>query len=383
MLTLALDAGSGYGGAEKLAYELAVRLDPQQIRSYLCTIRAPFPDRVQATERDRAELAAAGVRHFDLDQRSAFPLGPSPWRRLYGIMRRESIDILHAHMPRASVPGSVIARLARVPVVISHEHGSAIEGKRIRPLLDRHVVARLSTVVLAVSEWDRRQLIELERIPADRIDVLHNGIAAPPVSGADVRPGLGLTGSDRLIGAVGRLYPEKAYDDLIRAMALLDGGDAVQCAIVGIGPDEQRLRDLISELGVGDRVRLLGRRTDIADFIRGLDVAVMCSTREGSPLALLEYMAGAAPVVATAVGGIPEILEDGVSGLLVAPSNPAALAGALQRALGDQELARRLGKAARERQRAEYDLDVVVRRLEELYHRCYVRVTGRTAARSA
>ncbi len=385
MLTLALEAGSGYGGAEKLAYEFALRLDPARFKSYLCTIR-DRPDRREANERDREQLASAAVEYIELGESSEFPLRPAPWRRLHATLRRESIDVVHAHMPRASVPGSILARLARVPVVVSHEHGSAITGKRIRPFLDRHVVARLSTVILVVSDWDRRQLIELERIPAERIAVLPNGIVTPPEAGPDVRPGLGLSDADRLIGAVGRLYPEKGYDDLIRAAALLDAtgaGGSITCAIVGIGPEEPRLRELIGELGVGDRVRLVGRRSDVPDFIRALDAAVMCSTREGSPLALLEYMAGGAPIVASAVGGIPEVLQDGVSGLLVAPSDPPALARALQRILDDHELARALGQAARARQRSEYDLNVVVARLEDLYERCYARVTGRTAARFA
>jgi glycosyltransferase involved in cell wall biosynthesis len=367
VLTLALEAGSGYGGAEKLAYEFALRLDPERFKSYLCTIR-DRPDRREAIERDRAELASAGVEYIELGESSEFPLRPAPWRRLYATLRRESIDVVHAHMPRASVPGSILARLARVPVVISHEHGSAITGKWIRPFLDRHVVARLSTVILVVSDWDRRQLIELERIPAQRIAILHNGIVSPPETGPDVRPGMALGPDDRLIGAVGRLYPEKAYDDLIRAVALLDGSvGPVTCAIVGIGPEEQTLRGLIDQLGVGDRLRLVGRRRDVPDFVRALDVAVMCSRREGSPLALLEYMAAAAPIVATAVGGIPEAVEDGVTGLLVAPSDPPALARAIARVLGDRELARRLGEAARARQRAEYDIGVVIDRLEELY----------------
>jgi glycosyltransferase involved in cell wall biosynthesis len=367
VLTLALEAGSGYGGAEKLAYEFALRLDPARFKSYLCTIR-DRPDRREAIERDRAELAAADVEYIELRESSEFPLRPAPWRRLYAILRREGIDVVHAHMPRASVPGSIVARLARVPVMISHEHGSAITGKRIRPFLDRHVVARLSTVMLVVSEWDRRQLIELERIAPERIGILHNGIASPPDAGPDVRPAMDLGPEDQLIGAVGRLYPEKAYDDLVRAVALLDGSvGPVTCAIVGIGPEEQALRALIDQLGVGDRVRLVGRRQDVPDFIRALDVAVMCSRREGSPLALLEYMAGAAPIVATAVGGVPEAVQDSVTGLLVAPGDPAGLARAIGRMLGDRELARRLGDAARARQRAEYDLGVVIDRLQELY----------------
>ncbi len=384
VLTLALDAGSGYGGAEKLAYEFALRLDPARIQSYLCTIRVPFPDRSDATERDRRELRAAGVQQIELAQTSAFPLRPAPWHELYRILRQESIDILHAHMPRASVPGAVLARLARVPVVISHEHGSSIEGKRIRPLLDRHVVARLSTVVLAVSEWDRRQLIELERIPVDRVAVLHNGIPEPPEARGDVRAELGIDPGEPLIGAVGRLYEQKGYDFLVPAVAQLKReGRRLRCIIVGLGPEEQALRKQVVELGVADEVALIGRRSDPADVIRALDVALLPSRWEGSPLVLMEYMALAAPIVATAVGGVPEMMDDGVHGLLVAPRDPAQLATAIGRLLDDRELAARLGRAARARQQAQYDLSVVVDRLEELYVAYHGRVRGRTGALSA
>jgi glycosyltransferase involved in cell wall biosynthesis len=98
---------------------------------------------------------------------------------------------------------------------------------------------------------------------------------------------------------------------------------------------------------------------------------VLPSKYEGSPLAILEYMAGGAPIVATAVGGVPELIEDGVHGLLVGPEDPAALAAGMQRLLEDRELAARLGAAAKERQRANFDLDVVVRRLEDLYLELY------------
>lgn len=372
MLTLALDAGSGYGGAEKLAYEFALRLDPRRFRSYLCTIRAAFPDRREATARDAAELAAAGVERISLDRRSAFPLSPAAWRQLRSLMVRERIDIVHAHMPRASVPGAIVARLADVPIVISHEHGSTLERKLARPFLDRHIVARFSTVMLSVSEWDRRQLIDHERIPAERIRVLPNGIPPPRVKGRDVRGELRVPPGASLIGAIGRLYPEKGYADLIRAIPMLHrGSQQLRCVIVGIGPHEQSLRGLIDQLQLGDQVELLGRRDDVPDLISALDVAVLCSRREGSPLAMLEYMAGGAPILATAVGGVPELIEDGVHGLLVEPKEPRALAAGIDRLLADPELAQRLGHAARERQQREYDLDAVLRRLESLYVELY------------
>ena len=372
VLTLARDVGSGYGGAEKVAYEFVRRLDPDRFESYLCTTRAPHHTRVESVARDRLELAAQGIKVLDLNRESHFDLWP--WRDVFKLMRRESIDIVHAHMPRASVPGALLARLAGVPVVISHEHGSALEGKIARRLLDRYVVATLSTKILAVSEWDRENIIAAEGIPPDRITVLPNGIPAPPEQGPDIRTELRVPTGVPLIGAVGRLFPEKGYDDLIRAVTLLlHRGRDLRCVILGDGREwhEQELRALIAQLGVGGQVMMLGRRTDVPDAIRSFDIAVLSSRREGSPLAMLEYMAGGAPIVATRVGGVPELVHDGEHALLVGPQDPEALAAALERLLDDPALAQRLGAAARARQRAEYDLDVVVHRLERLYVELY------------
>jgi glycosyltransferase involved in cell wall biosynthesis len=379
VLTLALDAGSGYGGAEKLAYEFARRLDREQFKSYLCTIRAPFPDREKHTARDRHELTASGVEFVGLNERFRFLVRPGAWRRLYALLARESIDVLHAHMPRASVPGAILARLAHVPVVISHEHGSTLEGKRIRPFLDRNVVARMSTMLLAVSEWDRRQLIEHERIPPDRIRVMPNGIAAPREPARNVRQELlGGVEDVALIGSIGRLYDQKGYDYLVQAVAELKrSGRSLRCVIAGTGPQEAWLRGLIADFGVSAEVTLLGRRDDVADVVRALDVAVLPSRWEGSPLVLMEYMAVAAPIVATAVGGVPDLIENEVHGLLVPPHEPHPIAHAVGRLLDDRELAHRLGQAARRRQRAEYDLDVVVRRLERLYRELFDRAERR------
>lgn len=381
VLTLALDAGSGYGGAEKLAYEFARRLDPERFVSYLCTIRAAFPDRHEATARDRAELAAARVRFVELDESHAFLTTPGAWRGLYGLLRREMIDIVHAHMPRASVPGAILGRLARVPVMISHEHGSALENRRLRAFIDREIIARLSTAIIAVSEWDRGNLIEHEGIPADLIRVVPNGIAPlpDPVAG----PTFLCPGDRPFVGAVGRLYPEKGYEALIRAVALLrDRGRRVFCAIVGIGPEQAALQRLIDELALEEDVRLVGRRDDIAVLLRELDVAVLSSVREGSPLAMLEYMAAGAPIVATRVGGVPELIADGTHGLLVAADDPPALAAGIERLLDDRPLAQRLGAAAQARQRSEFDLGVVVERLERLYLELYEQASSATTPRA-
>lgn len=381
VIQVARDAGyGGIGGAEILVLEFARRLDPDRFESYLCTTREPEPDRRSLAAAEAAELQRAGVRVLHLDRRSSASM--LPWRRLLGLLVRERIDVVHAHMPRANVPAAVLARLARVPVVITHEHGSIRYDDRLRGLANSLVVGRLSDTVLAVSEWDRGRLIAEQGIPADRVQVLRNGILPPPALGVDARPEL-VDGPGPLIGALGRLDPVKGYDDLIAAVAILKrAGRAATCVIAGVGPDEARLRELIARAGVQAEVRLLGLRDDVPALLGAFDIAVMSSHSEGAPLAILEYMAAGLPIVATRVGGIPELIEDGVHGLLVTPGDPTALAAGLARVIDEPDLARRMAAAARARQRAEFDLDVVVGRLEDLYERLYRRSGGRPGRRT-
>jgi glycosyltransferase involved in cell wall biosynthesis len=381
VLTLTRDVGTGLGGAEKIAFEFARRLDRERFKPYLCLTRAPEPTYAAATARDVALLEADGVEVLRLERRSTLSL--PPWARLYKLLVRESIDVLHAHMPRAGVPGTIIARQARVPVVVNHEHGWSYVGKRVRRFLDRNVIARGSDVLLAVSEWDRQNIIETEHIPAELVRVLPNGISPRPRTDADVRGELGVGREVGLIGAIGRLFPEKGYDDLLRALALLKQGQRpVRCVIAGQGPAEADLRELARELDVADTVQFLGHRNDVADVIGALDVAVLSSKHEGSPLAVIEYMAAGAPIVATAVGGVPELVQDDVHALLVEPGDPAALMSAIARMLDDRPLALRLGAAARERQHECYDLDAVVTRLQDLYLELYERSRSARTARA-
>ncbi len=367
VLTLALTAGSGYGGAEKVAYEFALRLDQERFDSRLCVMRAPDPSRAQHDRRDAEELARRGVPLINLGQPGAVLVTPGAWTRLYRLLAG-GIDVLHAHMPRASIPGSLLARLARVPVVVSHEHGSTLAGRRLRPLLDREVIARLSNVIVAVSDWDRHNLIAEAGIAPERIRVIHNGIVSASQGGSRQPSGLRPADGSALVGAVGRLYDEKGYPTLIHAIALLrERGHGLRCVIVGEGPRRAQLQDLIAQLGLEDAVRLVGRREDVDSVVGDLDVAVLSSVWEGIPLAGLEYMAAGAPIVATAVGGLPEMIRDGVDGLLVEPGSPEALADGIARLLDDRELAARLGESARARRRAEFDLDVTIARVQDLY----------------
>lgn len=368
VLTL-IDHVDARGGAERLALQIASRLDPSVFESTLCASRTDTGASDPAVADAIAELDAAGVRFFTLGRRGKLDVWV--WARLWRHLRRERIDVLHAHKFGSNVWGTLVGRLARVPVVVCHEHSWSYVGRPARRLLDRHLIARFSTALIAVSQEDRRQMMEVERIPAADIELVPNGAWIPePATIADVRGELGIDPAAPVVGSVGYLRPVKAFDVLLRATARLrERHPAVVVLIAGDGEERAALEALIDELGVGENVRLLGRRRDVHDVIAAFDVAVCCSDHEGSPVSVMECMDAAKPMVVTAVGGLPDMVTDGVEGLLVAPRDADALAGALDRLLADPELAAQMGAAARRRRRVEFDLSVTVQRLAALYRR--------------
>jgi glycosyltransferase involved in cell wall biosynthesis len=260
-------------------------------------------------------------------------------------------------------------RIARVPVVLAHEHSWSYTGNPLRCFLDRELVSRVADRFIAVSREDQRRMIEIERIDASRTLFLPIGITptSRPV-GHDVRTELGIQSDAPVIGVVGNLRAQKAHHVLVRAAALLvRDWPGIQVLIVGDGPERAHVEQLVRELALGASVRFLGYRGDVPDVLAAMDIAVCCSDFEGSPAAMLEYMEAALPVVATAVGGVPDLIEQGVHGLLVPPGDPNALAGALAELLRDPQRARTMGGRGQERRRAEFNFDTMVRRLENLY----------------
>jgi glycosyltransferase involved in cell wall biosynthesis len=357
------------GGAERVAMEIATRLDQSRFESLFCASRyweGARSDLVQDAERRMDE---AGVRYFGLGRRSSTDL--YRWLSLRGILRRERVDVLHAHMFGSNVGGTVIGRLARVPVIVAHEHTWSFKGRPLRRFVDREVIGRGSSVFIAVSRDDQRKMIEIEGVNPEKVLHVPNGIAPPPPpSGADVRAELGIPAGAPVIGTVSVLRPQKALDVFIRASAeLLHDDPDLRVLLAGDGPLKGELAELVHGLGVQDRLLMLGYRSDSPDVMAALDVAVSSSAFEGSPLAVMEYMESARPIVATRVGGVPDLIEDGVHGLLVEPGDVTGLAAAIRRMLADREAARRMGEAARERRRREFTVELMVRRLEALYGR--------------
>jgi glycosyltransferase involved in cell wall biosynthesis len=366
-----VDLLSRDGGAEQLALAIATRLDRTRFESILCISRWPPPPPMRmgdaSAQAALALLREAGVRFLPLARRRK--LDAPAWWRLAGFLRRERVQVLHAHKFGSNVWGTLVGRLARVPVVLAHEHTWSYEGQPLRRFLDRELVARGADRFIAVSREDRRRMTDVEHIDPSRTLFIPNGVLPLELaSGRDARVELGIGADVPVIGAVGLLRPQKAYHVLLRATSLLvERWPQLQVLIVGDGPERGALEQLTVGLGLERTVRFLGLRSDVPDILGAFDIAVCCSDFEGSPLSVLEYMDAGLPVVATRVGGLPDLIEPGVHGLLVAPGDPPALAGALGELLADPQRRRAMGARGRERRRAEFDIDVVVARLEDLY----------------
>jgi glycosyltransferase involved in cell wall biosynthesis len=371
-LTL-VDAIGTAGGGESLARQVAMNLDRERYRPIFCVSRwTPYPEDLDTL----AELRATDVEFIGLERDSRFDL--RAWRRLVGLLRAREVDIVHSHKIGSNLWASVLTPLAQTPVFVAHEHTWSFEGKPYRRFVDRELIARRADAFVAVSEEDRRRMHEIEGIPLEKLRYIPNGIPDPLPSepDADVRAEFGIPAGAPVIGAVATLRPQKALDVLLRGAALLlaDFLD-LQVLIVGGGGDgpgapdpvREELEALAAQLGIADHIHLLGLRTDIPEILAALDVGVLSSDFEGQPLSVLEYMEAALPVVSTAVGGIPDQVEDGVTGLLVPPQDPAAWAAAVASLLRDPQRRREFGEAGRRRRREEFSIAGCTRRVESLY----------------
>jgi glycosyltransferase involved in cell wall biosynthesis len=353
-------------GGEILATRIAMALDQTRFQSVICATRPSAPHHVH-------EVEAAGVRVVALDRRSTLDVGR--WRPFVKLLRDERVDVVHAHKHGSNVWAASLGRLAGVPVVVAHEHSWSYIGQPLRRALDRHLVARHADVVVGTSHEHWRRLIDVQRIDPAKARYVSN--AVPPLgpgNGATVRRELNIPAASPVIGTVCTLRAEKALEVLIEAAAILiEDSPDLRVLIAGDGPERPRLEELVERLNLVDSVLFLGRRSreTLADLLDALDVAVSSSDFEAAPLSIMEFMAAAKAIVATRVGGVPGMIEDGRDGLLVPPRDPAGLARAIAALLGDPARRRTLAARARERQRGEFNFELMVRRLENLYECLY------------
>jgi glycosyltransferase involved in cell wall biosynthesis len=299
------------------------------------------------------------------------PLGLEGARRVPALartLRARRPAVFHAHMSSplaakwalsAAVAARVPAILGTVQVISDHPPGRAA-------LLQLRLLARGVDRYLAVSRAIAAELAGAYRWPAAKIEVVHNAVELERFEGVDAGGLRAELGAERrpLFLTAARLSDQKGHPTLLEAAAAVP--DAV-FALAGEGPEQAPLEALAGRLGVAARVRFLGRREDVPRLLAAADAFVLPSLYEGSSLAVLEAMAARRAVVASAIPGTDELIEDGRSGLLVPPGDAGALGAALQRLLGDPALRESLAAAARERVERDFSRETMARRVEAAY----------------
>jgi glycosyltransferase involved in cell wall biosynthesis len=302
-----------------------------------------------------------------------FPL--ATWR-LSRLLRREHVDILHAHLFEPSLVGLTAGLLARTPSRVLTRHYSDYHTRiqrRWHVRADR-LCTTLSHRVVAVSRHTAEHLVEVEKVPSGKVRVIYNGIDFARVKPS--RPGVreqvrirdGLT-QVRVILVAGRLHPEKGYEYLFDAIRILKekSRHPFVLLVAGKGPLEEKYREHTRRLGVEGLVRFMGFRNDLPDLMMAADLLVLPSVAEAFGLVLAEALYLGVPVVATQVGGIPEIVDHGADGILVPPANAPALADALLDVLSDETYRTRIAGAGRAKVIRKFSFERMVRAYEALY----------------
>lgn len=299
------------------------------------------------------------------------------WRYIFTLaryLRANRADVLHMHNPTAFFYGTLAGKLARVPCLIYTEHGRDFSSS-VKIKWANRVLSWLVDKVVTVADFGQRYLVNDERIPAGKVVTIHNGIDAAKFGGiydrAAIRAALGLTADQAVIGIVARLDPIKNHAVLLAAMqqVIMSIPDAV-LLVAGDGPLRTALETTASSLGLGSHVRFLGARSDIPELMCAMDLFVLCSYSEGLSLTLIEASAAGKAIVATDVGGNAEVVQQGVTGLLVPSDQPAVLAEAIQRLLSTPEELAAMGSEGRRHFEVGFTLDGMVAAYEALYRHC-------------
>ncbi|MGO4381853.1 TIGR03088 family PEP-CTERM/XrtA system glycosyltransferase [Pseudoduganella sp. RAF53_2] len=355
-----------FGGLETLMVERINRMPAEHYRHAVVCLTGFNPEFAK-------KIAKPGVEVHALDKQAGLSLHTHA--KLWRLLRQLQPAVLHSYNLSA-IEYAPAALLAGVPVRVNGAHGrdhNDPHGTNRKHNMLRRLMLPFYDVCYANSAamevWNR----EVIGVPEHKSRMLGNGIDAErfrPRTQGEARPFFGT--DDIVIGAVGRIQDVKDHATLLDAFIQLRERQPalrprLRLAIVGDGPLLEKMRARAADAGVADVVWLPGARTDVPDILRSFDVFAMSSIAEGTPGSALEAMASSLPVVGTRVGGIPEVIDDGVTGILVPPSNPAAMAAALEQYVTAPALAQAHGQAGRERVHRKYSMAAMVAAYQGMY----------------
>jgi len=316
-------------------------------------------------------IAGYDVPHFKLDINTKSELSPKVFKSfiaLKKIIKDEKIDLIHAHTRVTAVSAAMVSHATGVPYVTTC-HGF------FKRRLGRLLCGSWGDKVVAISEAVKQHLRDDFRIPEEKIALIYTGVETDRFSKdlteeekAEIRRKFGLENAAVIIGTIGRLSPVKGQEILLRAVnSILKGFPEAGILLIGDGPDEQHLKELVSELGIGKNVVFAKSVNDTKEALSIMDVFVLPSIKEGLGLSLIEAMACGRPCVASRIGGIENVIEEGKTGLFFTPGDAEGLAAAAKRILSDRLLRDILSKNGREKASRYFDIGKMTTKMEMLY----------------
>jgi glycosyltransferase involved in cell wall biosynthesis len=341
------------GGAERVVLRTAAGLDRARFDPFVLAF-------VQGGGRLMSELAAAGIAHHALKTSG----GASPALVWYLLrwLRQHRCDVLMTYMFHANLAGRLVRRIARVPALVCSERG-LWEETPVRVALNR-LTASLATVITTNSQEGVRVWARRLKLPVSDIRLIYNGVD-PSSFHVPAR----VPGDEVIIGNLARLHPFKGHQTLLDGLARLDARPDLppwRCLVAGDGAELDRLLAQRTALGLERRLSFIGHAQAPAAFLQSIDLLVNTSNTEGMPNAILEAMASGLSVVATAVGGTSEVIEEGVTGHLVPARDPDALADALAELVSDRAKRLAMGEAGRARVQRFFSITQMVQSTEVL-----------------
>jgi glycosyltransferase involved in cell wall biosynthesis len=365
------------GGPAIHVVNLTAGLDPNRYRSLLVT------GSENEAEGSMLDFALShGVRPTVIPEMvTAFSLAPRDAKallKLYALMRQERPDIVHTHTAKAGFLGRAAARLAGVPIIVHTFHGHVLHGYygAMKNQLLRRVEQSLALVtdrLVTVSEQVRHDLVGYGIAKAEKISVVPLGFNLDPFLNSHAQQGefrreMGLSDEHKLIGIVGRLFAIKNHALFLKSAALIVAREpAARFVVVGDGVLRPALENQAQDLGIADRVLFTGWHRDLPRICADLNVLVVSSDNEGTPVSAIEAMAAGCPVVATRVGGLPDLIDDHKTGRLVPPRDAEALASAVLDLLNNTQTACELGQNAMAAVRQRFTVQRLLSDMDHLY----------------
>lgn len=333
--------GGEFGGAERHILNLASAIDQQKVFIHVCCLfNEPF---LQVAKEHGLPAVAIPMKH---------KLDFSVVGRLYSLIKEKSIDLVHTHGVRANLLGRMAAKLAGKPVVTTVHSRLAFDYPNFFSRVANNWAERstrgLTDHFIAVSQGLREVLLS-EHISDKKITVVYNGLDLdefkPPEERGDFRSSLKLDDDVPLVAVIGRMHPVKGHRFLLEAaVEVLSTMPETRFLLIGSGPERQALQGLAKELKIADRVIFTGFMEDIVSALADIDVLAIPSLSEGLPVTAIEAMSALVPVVATSVGGLPEVIEDCQTGLLVSPGSGESLARGILWVLNNRKEAQEMAK---------------------------------------